>query len=124
MNRTVSCELQGSSPTFSAAIPPRAVRIMYSFAFVDTVRAVVHSGSHTRLQLSDARQLQGLSQVNGRATRLSGTLTGDNLSPPEIGRRQVVLGGFRISDFGFRVGLRTGGKVCCQARILKNLRAV
>lgn|SRR5215510_1099735 len=38
MKRTASCDLQGSSPTFSAAIPAKAVRMMYSFAFVDTVQ--------------------------------------------------------------------------------------
>src|SRR6266852_3706295 len=46
MKRMASCDLQGSSPIFSAVIPASAVRMMYSFAFVDTVQRIVHSGSH------------------------------------------------------------------------------
>src|SRR5882672_11199820 len=66
MKRTASCDLQGSSPTFSAAIPARAVRVMYSFAFVDTVQRrsafrQPYAGAALRRW-----QPQGLSPVNPR----------------------------------------------------------
>src|SRR5258708_17309387 len=110
MKRTASCELQGLSPAFRAAIPGSVVRAMYSFALVDTVQR----GSAFRQPYAGSTlrrwQRQGLSQVNRRATRLSGRPIGDNLSQRKSVGDMLSITGFRMSDFGFRViGRRSGG---------------
>src|SRR5258708_34249494 len=109
MKRTASCELQGLSPAFSAAIPASAVRAMYSFALVDTVQR----GSAFRQPYAGSTlrrwQRQGLSQVNRRATRLSGRQIGANLSQRKSVGAMMSITGFRMPDFGLRGIARRSG---------------
>ena len=103
MKRTASCELQGLSPAFSAAIPARAVRAMYSFAFVDTVQR----GSAFRQPYAGSAlrrwQRQGLSPVNRCGCEAHRKANRRQFVATVIHGRHVVLRGFRMSDVGFRV---------------------